>query len=84
MKDTLVYLDYFFKIYSYISNFFYPHDIAHNIVLLVVGIILYFIFKNRNNDFVLTFIIFSILFIALIIIKTHDDFPTIIFHTLII
>ena len=66
---------FFLIIYSYISNFFYPHYIVHNIVLLVVGIILYFIFKNRNNDFVLTFIIFSILFIALIIIKTHDDFP---------
>ena len=66
---------FFLIIYSYISNFFYPHDIAHNIVLLVVGIIFYFTFKNRNKDFVLTFIIFSILFIALIIIKTHDDFP---------
>ena len=46
MKDTLVYLDYFFN-NLFLYQYFYPHDIAHNIVLLVVGIILYFIFKTE-------------------------------------
>ncbi len=66
---------FFLIIYSYISNFFYPHNIIHNVVLLGIGAFLYFIIKNRNKDFILTFILFSILFVALIIIKTHDDFP---------
>ena len=66
---------FFLIIYSYISNIFYPHDIAHNIVLLVFGIIFYFVIKNTNKDFILTVIIFASMFIALILIKTHDDFP---------
>ncbi len=66
---------FFIITYSYISNFFYSHGLTHNVTLLCLGIFFYLFFNNKNKDFILTFTIFLILFVALIIMKTHDDFP---------
>ena len=71
---------FFLTIYSYLSNFFYSHGVVHNSILLFVGLFLYFYLldnkkkKDKNQTFI-TIIIFLILFIAILIFKTHDDFP---------
>ena len=65
-------------IYSYISHFFLPHNLYHNVILLTIGII--FFLKNfkdllkKNYLFNLN-IIFLIFFVSFFIYKTHDDFP---------
>lgn len=61
-------------VYSYISNIFYSHNFFHNVILIILGLFLFF--KTKNNfNYNLTFTVFSLLFISLIIFKTHDDFP---------
>ena len=61
-------------LYSYISNIFYSHNFSHNAILIILGLFLFF--KTKNNfNYNLTFTVFSLLFISLIIFKTHDDFP---------
>ena len=63
---------------SYISNFFVGHAYIHNTVLLLIGIIsfLFFILKKNfeRNFFILTLVIFTILFIGILMHKNHDDF----------
>ncbi len=66
---------FFLIIYSYISNIFYAHSINHNLILLIPGLFLYFFTKRNQKNFFFTFLIFSILFISIVILKTHDDFP---------
>ena len=61
-------------VYSYISNIFYSHNFFHNTILIILGLFLFF--KTNNNfNYNFTFTVFSLLFISLIIFKTHDDFP---------
>ena len=65
-------------IYSYISHFFLPHGIIHNSIILIIGVLLYFFYfkyKFKKNEITLFLIIFILLFIGLLIYKTHDDFP---------
>ena len=69
---------FFLTIYSYISHFFLSHNLYHNVILIVVGIL--FFIKNlkylSKNKFLLNLnIIFLIFFISFFIYKTHDDFP---------
>ena len=63
---------------SHISNFFVGHAYIHNTVLLLIGIIsfLFFILKKNfeRNFFILTLVIFTILFIGILMHKNHDDF----------
>jgi len=69
---------FFLIIYSYISHFFISHGLLHNSILLIIGIFLSvaFIFKNSEKKFfLLILLVFLILYIGLIIFKTHDDFP---------
>jgi hypothetical protein len=69
---------FFLILYSYISHFFISHGLIHNLILLIIGIFLsvFFIFKNSKNFFFyMMLLIFLILYIGLIIFKTHDDFP---------
>ena len=70
---------FFLLIYSYFSNFFYAHNVYHNVILLFLGIFLFFvnyingIFLKKNlNAFV---ILFLLIFISFLISKSHDDFP---------
>ena len=65
-------------IYSYISHFFLPHNLYHNVILLTIGII--FFLKNFKDllkkKYLSTLnIIFLIFFVSFFIYKTHDDFP---------
>ena len=70
---------FFLTIYSYFSNFFYAHSIYHNLIILFVGLILFYfsylkgLFSKKEIKFLV--ILFSIIFISFLISKTHDDFP---------
>ena len=70
---------FFLLIYSYFSNFFYAHNAYHNLILLFLGLSLFFfnyinrIFSKKN---IKTFVIvFLLIFISILISKSHDDFP---------
>tara|TARA_Y100000590_G_scaffold408506_1_gene499659 strand:- start:2072 stop:3769 length:1698 start_codon:yes stop_codon:yes gene_type:complete len=70
---------YFLIIYSYISNYFIAHGYVHNLYILCFGF-LYFNFyiisklKEFKKDIILYLIIFSVLFLGILIEKNHDDF----------
>jgi hypothetical protein len=70
----------FLCLLSYLTHFFIPHNYFHNSIIFIIGIILfiyYYITNQKNFLKELKLIIFLsiILSIALIIFKTHDDFP---------
>ena len=61
---------------SVISSFFVPHNFAHNILLHISGV-LFFLFiraTNKKNYIKMIFFISIVVFSALLISKTHDDF----------
>ena len=61
---------------SLITSFFLAHNFTHNILLHSIGIFL-FIFlevKNKKNYLQIILLISLIIFSALLISKTHDDF----------
>jgi len=68
-------------IYSYISNFFIPHSINHNFILILFGFILFVLLNVKNihinysKDNILTLIIALIILSSLLLAKNHDDFP---------
>jgi len=69
---------FFLIIYSYFSHFFLAHGIVHNSIIIIIGVIFFFYFAIKLLDKIyiyLFFSIFIILFISLILFKTHDDFP---------
>ena len=64
---------------SYYSNLFFKHGYLHNSIVILTGflIFVYSLIKNFNNlkkNFLITLIVFSILFIGLLMYKNHDDF----------
>ena len=62
---------------SYFTIFFFKHDYVHNIIIHIIGISSFiFYIKSKKNYFKLKrfIILFSILFIGLLIIRNHDDF----------
>ena len=65
---------------SYASNFFIPHGYYHNSLIILFGffyfIYLVFLKKIIFKDFKIIFLVFSILFIGLLMYKNHDDFIT--------
>ena len=65
-------------IYSYLSNLFLPHSIFHNTIFILFGFLIFFVqiinYEKFKKEILLTFIIFSLLFISLLIGKNHDDF----------
>ena len=65
-------------VYSSLSHYFIAHSLLHNSLILIFGLFLFiFLLKSRLNDFSgkILLLIFFILFVALLIFKTHDDFP---------
>ena len=64
-------------IYSYISSYFYAHNETHNFVLLIIGLINFFLFgkKNINKHQIILVSFLLIYFISILVFKTHDDFP---------
>ena len=67
----------FLIIYAYVSSLFISHGQAHNVIILVIGIIFFIKFYFNNSmkeDWGYFVLIFLILLIAAFIYKTHDDF----------
>mgnify|MGYP001322355131 FL=1 len=70
---------FFLTIYSYFSNFFYDHNVYHNLIILIFGLYLFYL-KNleklfsKKNIKIIIFIFFFI-FLSFLIFKSHDDFP---------
>ena len=64
----------FLTILSYVSIFFISHNYLFNSIIFCIGLIIFFF--NSKNVNKLNFAIFlaSIIFIGVIISKTHDDF----------
>ena len=64
---------------SYLTNFFFPHSIIHNLIIIIIGLIVFAfsIFQNwrkKIKELKIMFFIFLILFIGLLMYKNHDDF----------
>ena len=69
----------FLTILSYSTNIFFAHGYLHNTIILVLGIIFFILnFLDKRNivskNIVITSLVFSILFIGLLMHKNHDDF----------
>jgi len=65
-------------IISYLTSFFTPHNIVHNLIVLLFGIFSFvFLDKNSTKKFQLKilFLIIIFTFTFFIISKNHDDFP---------
>ena len=71
---------YILIIYSYFSNLFIAHTESHNLAILFIGLIL-FIYSIKQkyslykNEIIFSFIVFTLLFAAVLQFKNHDDFP---------
>tara|TARA_B100001175_G_scaffold164293_1_gene139299 strand:+ start:4751 stop:6403 length:1653 start_codon:yes stop_codon:yes gene_type:complete len=66
-------------IFSYFSNFITPHNLIHNSIILIIGILLFIYnyknkinIKKKNNSFIILSII--VLFLGILVEKNHDDF----------
>ena len=70
---------FFLIIYSYLSNLFLAHGLIHNSFILLLGILSYLFFLKkkffRNKEIFLIILFFIVLFLSILIFKTHDDFP---------
>ena len=61
---------------SFSTHLILPHNFTHNIIILIFGIFLFYIFKNKiKKEFKIVILIFSVLFIGFFIAKTNEDFP---------
>ncbi len=68
---------FFLILYSYITHFFVSHGYLHNIVFITVGLLSAYYFRSKiltKINLIFLFSIFSIIFLAFVIFKTHDDF----------
>lgn len=69
---------FFLILYSYLSHYFIAHSFIHNSIILILGLVflIYYQSKETNSFSIkISLLNFLILFIALLIFKTHDDFP---------
>ena len=71
---------FFLTIYSYISSFFFSHSLAHNSIVICLGIFTFFFRLTKNyyfnkKEYLLLFAVFVILFISSVLYKNHEDFP---------
>ena len=68
---------FFLILYSYVTHFFVSHGYIHNIIFITIGLISIYYFRSKiliKRNYIFLFSIFSIIFLAFIIFKTHDDF----------
>ena len=68
---------FFLILYSYLTHFFIEHDYLHNIIFIIIGLLSVYYFRFKiltKKNLIFLFLIFSIIFVAFIIFKTHDDF----------
>lgn len=67
----------FMTILSYITNLFVSHGFVHNSIFLVIGIFVFFLMLKKKlikKKIKLILLVTSILFIGILMYKTHDDF----------
>ena len=68
----------FMTILSYITNIFVSHNFIHNSIFLIIGLTTFFllIFKKKlfRKKIKLILLVSSVLFIGILMYKTHDDF----------
>ncbi len=68
---------FFLILYSYVTHFFISHSYIHNIVFITIGLVSIYYFRSKiliKRNLIFLFSIFSIIFLAFVIFKTHDDF----------
>ena len=68
---------FFLILYSYITHFFVSHGYLHNIIFITIGLVSIYYYRSKiliKRNFIFLFSIFSIIFLAFVIFKTHDDF----------
>tara|TARA_B100001057_G_scaffold476121_1_gene543677 strand:- start:6320 stop:8011 length:1692 start_codon:yes stop_codon:yes gene_type:complete len=66
---------YLLSILSSYSHIITPHNYIHNLIVILIGLLSYFIFSKKNfKDFKYLIFVFSILFIAIILAKNNEDF----------
>ncbi len=68
---------FFLILYSYVTHFFISHGYLHNIIFITIGLVSIYYFRSKiliKSNLVFIFSIFSVIFLAFIIFKTHDDF----------
>ena len=71
---------YILIVYSYFSNLFIAHTEIHNLIILFIGLILFiYLVKQKyslyKSEIIFSFIVFILLFCAVLQFKNHDDFP---------
>ena len=71
---------YILIVYSYFSNLFIAHTEIHNLTILFIGLILFiYLVKQKyslyKSEIIFSFIVFILLFCAVLQFKNHDDFP---------
>ena len=64
---------------SFITNLFFPHNFVHNSIVIIFGLFLFIFdlknnFSNRLKETRLVLLVFSIIFIGILLYKNHDDF----------
>jgi Flp pilus assembly pilin Flp len=64
---------------SYLTTLFTSHNYIFNSIILVIGLIIFFFFRKKIENFKFQFLIYLIflilLFLFISIGKNHDDFP---------
>ena len=66
---------FFITIISSYTHIVTPHNYIHNIIILSLGLVSFWLTKKKFNDLKFLIIIFAILFISLILAKNNEDFP---------
>ena len=64
-------------ILSYLTNFLFAHNFVHNTIFLFIGLVAFFLLFKKSlfrKKIILILSISSVLFIGLLMYKTHDDF----------
>ena len=64
---------------SFTTNLFFPHNLIHNSIVITFGLFLFIFdlknnFSNRIKEIKLILLVFSIIFIGILLYKNHDDF----------
>ena len=62
------------SIISSYSHLIVPHNYIHNFFLIVIGVIFFIIFKKKNQHLGSLIIIFTLIFIAILLSKNNEDF----------
>ena len=65
---------------SYLTHFFFNHGYIHNLTIIILGIISFIFYSFKKKLLLKEYLryicfVFGILVVALLAVKTHDDFP---------